>query len=124
MVLALYLLILIYCTYTVQDQHYVIWWHCQDRAKHQGPTPTPSPLKYISCVLNTILAKFDKFSTKLATLKIFGKQMKATDTKMASLEAKLTVVIKENKTSRRITRPRTRSLRHEHWILQLDELVH
>jgi hypothetical protein len=70
------------------------------------------------------LDKFDKFSTELATLKILGKQMKAMDTKMASLEAKLRVIIKENKSSRRKTRPRTRSLRHEHWILQLDELVH
>jgi hypothetical protein len=42
-------------------------------------------------------AKFDTFSSKLAAIDSLGKQMKAMDAKMSSLEGKLAGVLYENK---------------------------
>ena len=57
----------------------------------------PETLEDVSRVLKALSAKFDTFSTKLATVETLGKQMKAMDAKMASLEAKLLGVLEENK---------------------------
>jgi hypothetical protein len=58
----------------------------------------PETLEDVIAVLKSLSAKFDTFSAKLTMVETLTKQVKAMDTKMASLEAKLSDVLEANKT--------------------------
>jgi hypothetical protein len=57
----------------------------------------PESLEDVIRVLKSLSAKFDAFSTKIAMVDSLGKQMKAMDSKLASLEAKLSEVLEKTK---------------------------
>jgi DNA repair exonuclease SbcCD ATPase subunit len=59
---------------------------------------SPETLEDVISVLKSLSAKFDTFSTKLTSVETLSKQVKAMDTKIASLEAKLVDVLETNKT--------------------------
>jgi uncharacterized coiled-coil protein SlyX len=58
---------------------------------------SPETLEDVISVLKSLSAKFDTFTTKLASVENLAKQVKAMDARMASLEAKLTSALETNK---------------------------